>query len=628
MFGNMKIKTRILSSLAVLAGGYLLLLAMVQISATATHSRMSEISSSLFPAALKMQEAEASFERMKKHYSDAVVLQDAASLKGAETDAQATADALDAVKTAFASSPEMERQADALLAQFSDLRSRDHETYTALMAATGGPSDELMARVSALGKDNTALTDSMSGFNKAIAANFQRQLDTVDAYSLRSRLTGLVMLVFVVIVCSVAWWLIQAKVVLPLRSLALRLQDIAEGEGDLTRRIEVNGNNEIDEVGRWFNVFIGRIEDIVQRVIGHAQTLGAAATELAHTAQETATQAKAQQEQATRITVTMNEMSTAINEISETTQSAAVDARKAEDSAHSGGQTVQSTVETIAEVLKANQQTSSRIEELGRSSDAIGKIVNVINEIAGQTNLLALNASIEAARAGEHGRGFAVVAGEVRRLAERTSEATKEIGQTIRNIQLGTAEAVEAMRSNMIQVEGGVESARSAGEALDSIIRGSESMQKMVTQIASAANEQSYSTQSVVTSVNEIASIIERTAGSSQQSVQACEQLSRLANELTRLVGSFKVGRNLDGPTHRIFPAPYVQKHPLPCCRTASAARLPLFTPDEPVHLALPASIHRVVPMIGANGVVSAMLCVLIVAAGSAWERHRGLSAP
>jgi methyl-accepting chemotaxis protein len=341
--------------------------------------------------------------------------------------------------------------------------------------------------------------------------------------------------------------LIQAKVVLPLRSLALRLQDIAEGEGDLTRRIEVNGNNEIDEVGRWFNVFIGRIEDIVQRVIGHAQTLGAAAAELALTAQETATQAKAQQEQATRITVTMNEMSTAINEISQTTQSAAVDARKAEESAHTGGQTVQSTVETIAEVLKANQQTSSRIEELGRSSDAIGKIVNVINDIAGQTNLLALNASIEAARAGEHGRGFAVVAGEVRRLAERTSEATKEIGQTVRNIQLGTAEAVEAMRANMIQVEGGVESARSAGEALDSIIRGSESVQKMVTQIASAANEQSYSTQSVVTSVNEIASIIERTAGSSQQSVQACEQLSRLANELTRLVGSFKVRRNLDG---------------------------------------------------------------------------------
>jgi methyl-accepting chemotaxis protein len=544
MLKNSSIKARILGVLAVLVCGYLLLLAIVQISATATHSRMSEISASLFPAALKMQEAEASFERMKKHYSDAVVLQDANSLKSAETDAQATAAALNAVKTALAPASELAKQADALLARFSDLHSRDHDTYSAILAATGGPSDDLMGRVGALGKENAALTDDMSGFDKEIAASFQKQLDTVNAYSVRSRLAGLVMLIFVVLVCAVAWWLIEAKVVRPLGSLASRLQDIAEGEGDLTRRIEVHGNNEIDEVGKWFNVFIARIEEIVRRVIGHSQTLGAAATELALTAQETAAQAKAQQEQASRIGVTMNEMSTAVGEISQTTQNAAADARKAEETAHSGGQTVQSTVETIAEVLKANQETSLRIEELGRSSDAIGKIVNVINGIAAQTNLLALNASIEAARAGEHGRGFAVVAGEVRQLAERTSMATKEIDQTVRNIQVGTAEVVQAMHASVAHVEGGVESARSAGKALDSIIHGSESVQKMVTQIAAAATEQSYSTQSVVASVNEIASLIARTAAGSEQSVEACEQLSSLANELAKLVGSFKVGHN------------------------------------------------------------------------------------
>jgi methyl-accepting chemotaxis protein len=201
-------------------------------------------------------------------------------------------------------------------------------------------------------------------------------------------------------------------------------------------------------------------------------------------------------------------------------------------------------VQTIGELLKSNQETSSKIEELGRSSDAIGRIINVIDEIAGQTNLLALNASIEAARAGEHGRGFAVVAGEVRRLAERTSEATKEIDQTVHAIQQGTGEAVEAMRASMGHVQSGVNSARSAGEALTSIIHGSEAVQKMVTQIAAAATEQSYSTQSVSVNVNEIASIIEHTATTSQQSVVACQQLSQLANELTNLVGAFKVSQN------------------------------------------------------------------------------------
>src|ERR1035438_4047993 len=130
MLGQMKIKTRILGILAVLAVGYLVVLAMVQISATATHSRMSQISSSLFPAALKMSEAEAAFERMKKHYGDAVVLQDANSLKGAEKDAEATVAALDAVKAVLVSSPELGKQADDLLAQFSSIRSRDHDTYT------------------------------------------------------------------------------------------------------------------------------------------------------------------------------------------------------------------------------------------------------------------------------------------------------------------------------------------------------------------------------------------------------------------------------------------------------------------------------------------------------------------
>ncbi len=543
MFREMKIKTRILSILALLACGYLLQVAMVQFTATTTHNRMSEISASLFPAALKMQEAESAFERMKKHYGDSVVLQDAAPIASAEKDAADTAAALDEVRKVLASSPELSKQVEVLIAQFESIHKRDHETYSALVAAKSAPSDELMGQVGALGKENNALTAAMGQLDKAISASFEKQLAAVDRSSLTSRITGLLMLVFAIASCGAAWWVVQKKVVLPLGNLAQYMRDIAEGEGDLTRRIEVNGHNEIDEVGIWFNVFIEKLEKIVAKVADHALTLGDAATELETTANETAEQATKQQQQAERITVTMNEMSSAVLEISNTTQRAADDARTAEESAKMGGAKVQSTVQSIGDLLRTNEETSTKIEELGRSSDAIGKIVNVINEIAGQTNLLALNASIEAARAGEHGRGFAVVAGEVRRLAERTSTATKEIDATVRAIQAGTGEAVEAMRSSMSHVHSGVESAQSSGEALNSIIHGSESVQRMVTQIASAATEQSYSTQSVSENVNEIATIIQQMASSSQHSVEACRQLSALASELTGLVGSFKVSK-------------------------------------------------------------------------------------
>lgn len=548
MLQRMKIRTWILGIVAVLGCGYLLILAAVNYSASATHSRMSQISASLFPAALRIQAAEASFERMKKHYGDAVVLQDQKALADAEKDAAATASALDEAKRALNGTGELETQVEGLASQFDSIRSRDRQTYAAILSVTGGASDELMAQVGQLGKENASLSDGMSVCDKAIATAFQKELDTVDAYSLRTRLTGLAMLAFVVMICASAWWIIQSKVVKPLLGLAVRLKDIAQGEGDLTRRIELHGKNEIDEVGHWFNEFIGRIENIVIRVNVHAQTLGSAATELATTARETAAQARQQQEQTARISTSMNEMSQSVQEISETTQRGANDAHHAEESAVSGGRTVQSTVQAMEDLLKTTQQASARIEELGRSSDAIGKIVGVINEIAEQTNLLALNASIEAARAGEHGRGFAVVAGEVRRLAERTSAATKEIDVTVRGIQEGTRVAVDTMRASMQQVEGGVASANSAGQALTSIIDGSVSMQKIVTQIASAATEQSYSTQSVVNAMNEITSSVERTAASSQQSVDASEELSHLANDLAGLVGIFKVSaKEADG---------------------------------------------------------------------------------
>jgi methyl-accepting chemotaxis protein len=535
------IRARILAILAMMGASCLLLLAMVEFTAAATHGHMDRLSSTVFPAAMQLVQTEASFEQMKKRYKEAVLLEEPTALADADKDADAVAAALRSLSATAAGSPDLAARVEDITTQFSSVRSRSRETYSALLASKVNVADDLQAKVAALAMDNQRLTATMQDLDASLAEQSREEFRATDLWSSRSRAAGWTMLLFGLIGFTCTWWMLQYKVILPLDRLGRRMQDIAQGDGDLTGRVEVHGHSELDEVGRWFNVFIERIEQIVLRVTESARAVRDAAAGLAEIANQNASQSATQRDQAMGITASMGEISVAVQQISATTNSAARDARKAEENAHAGGDTVRSTVATIQQLLVANQATAIKIGELGHASDGIGRITGVIDDIANQTNLLALNASIEAARAGDHGRGFAVVAAEVRRLAERTSLATREIDLTVHAIQAGTAEVVEAMRSSMLHVESGVGSARSAGDALANIIQGSEALQRMVTQIAAASAQQSYVTQSVNDNVNEISRIIEFTTTSSVRAVDACDRLSSLAADLNQLVGSFKV---------------------------------------------------------------------------------------
>ena len=195
-------------------------------------------------------------------------------------------------------------------------------------------------------------------------------------------------------------------------------------------------------------------------------------------------------------------------------------------------------MERISEVVRKSAET---VQELGNSSNQIGEIIQVIDDIADQTNLLALNAAIEAARAGEQGRGFAVVADEVRKLAERTTKATKEIAAMIKKIQKDTVGAVESMQQGTEEVQKGKELARKAGTSLNEIITGAQKVVDIITQVAAASEEQSSTSEQISKSIESISSVTQQSAGGVQQIAHAAEDLNRLTVNLQELVANFKI---------------------------------------------------------------------------------------
>jgi methyl-accepting chemotaxis protein len=343
---------------------------------------------------------------------------------------------------------------------------------------------------------------------------------------------------------GIIWVLVNKLVLRPLSASVTMLRDIAEGEGDLTKRLEVQSDDELGELSRWFNLFVEKLQGIIRQVESNSEQLTGASEQLSTSAAEIARSTSGQKDEARQVASAMHEMAVTVAQVSENSTQASNNARVAADLAASGGRVVQNTVDLIRDVAESTRGTVQQVEKLGASSEQIGAIIGVIDDIADQTNLLALNAAIEAARAGEQGRGFAVVADEVRKLAERTSKATKEIAEMIRTIQAETSSAVDAIRSGTSKVDSGVEAAGKAGTALTEIIESSQTMQDVVSHIASAAVEQSSASSEINNSMDQMAKMVEQ----SSVAAKACEDLNSLAQSLHAIVNKFKTGDRKPSP--------------------------------------------------------------------------------
>nr|WP_166226076.1 methyl-accepting chemotaxis protein [Pseudomonas atagonensis] len=373
----------------------------------------------------------------------------------------------------------------------------------------------------------------------------EAQVALVEA-QVQERMQGVVLsivgvAVVVLLVIAAAGMLLANTILRPLTLMKANLDDIAAGEGDLTRRLNITSQDELGELAGSFNRFVDKIHGLVRQITEMTTQLTGLVTQVSDQAQRSDQAMERQRHETDQVATAINEMSAAAQEVAKSAQNAAVAAQQTDEEGQSAKRVVAGSIKQIHALVDDIRNSGVSLDSLQQDVTSIVGVLGVIRSIAEQTNLLALNAAIEAARAGEAGRGFAVVADEVRALASRTQISTQEIQGMIDRLQAGTQSAVEAMRRSSEAGDGTSAQANQAGASLDTMAELIATINSMNAQIASAAEEQTAVAEEINRSVHQIAVAVDSVADETQLGAQTSRSLAELGQRLGKLVGQFRI---------------------------------------------------------------------------------------
>ena len=373
----------------------------------------------------------------------------------------------------------------------------------------------------------------------------EAQVAVVEA-KVQERMQGVVLsivgvAVVVLVLLAAAGMLLANTILRPLNQMKANLDDIAAGEGDLTRRLNITSQDELGQLAGSFNRFVDKIHGLVRQITEMTAQLTGLVTQVSDQANRSDQAMERQRHETDQVATAINEMSAAAQEVAKSAQNAAVAAQQTDEEGQAAKRVVAGSIVKIHALVDDIRSSGVSLDSLQKDVSSIVSVLGVIRSIAEQTNLLALNAAIEAARAGEAGRGFAVVADEVRALASRTQISTQEIQGMIDRLQAGTQSAVEAMRRSSEAGDGTSAQANEAGASLDTMAQLIATINSMNAQIASAAEEQTAVAEEINRSVHQIAVAVDNVADETQLGAQTSRSLADLGQRLGSLVGQFRI---------------------------------------------------------------------------------------
>jgi methyl-accepting chemotaxis protein len=396
------------------------------------------------------------------------------------------------------------------------------------------------------------LLDKLVKINTELAAASAKTADNLANFQVVVSLTATIIGIILAVICG---YVLYVSITKPLRKAIAMLKDIAQGEGDLTRRLEVASQDELGEMANWFNLFVEKIQNSIREVQGNTATLAGASTELAATAAQLASGAEETTNQSAQVAAAAEQMSTNMGGMSASTEEMSTNIKTMASA-------IEELTSSISEVAKSAEraagvagnaamlvsESSSQVGQLGNAADEIGKVIEVIQDIAEQTNLLALNATIEAARAGDAGKGFAVVATEVKELAKQTASATEDIRKRIEGIQSSTGLTVKSIGDISDVVKQVNDLSRTIASAVEEQSITTKEIAKNVAQSSTAAQAVSRNVSESATATQEITRSIVGVDQAAKQAAQGAAQtevtgreLSHVAEQLQTVVGKFRV---------------------------------------------------------------------------------------